>query len=82
MTLKIQRTTVTEVTGDKAKLHIQISDAEELEKSSEYIVLSLVVDRAPTVHRVGVLQSVALEKTVALVDEVSRALLQKPSSNR
>jgi len=72
--LKIQKTTVSKVEGEKALLGIQISDDEEVDKCEQYVVLSVLIDRPATAHEFESMQIRALGKMNDLVDQVARAI--------
>ncbi len=72
--LKIQKTTVSQVEGEKALLGIQISDHEDVDKSEQYVVLSVLIDRPATAHEFESMQLRALGKANDLVDQVARAI--------
>jgi len=79
--LKIQKTTVSQVEGEKAILGIQISDHEDVDKSEQYVVLSVLIDRPATAHEFESMQLRALGKANDLVDQVARAI-EKSRPNR
>ena len=77
---KIQRTVVSEVEGEKARLLIQISDHEEVEQSSQYVVFSVLVSTEvkPPIHdpiAFRILQTRGLKEAVALLDQADKAVL-------
>ena len=79
--LKIQKTTVSQVEGQKALLGIQISDHEDVDKSEQYVVLSVLIDRPATAHEFESMQLRALRKANDLVDQVAHAI-EKSRPNR
>ena len=72
--LKIQKTTVSEVAGEKARLEIQISDHEDVEQSEQYVVFSVLIDRPKTAHQFESMQLRALRIANDLVDQVADAV--------
>ena len=72
--LKIQKTTVSEVAGEKARLGIQISDHEDVEQSEQYVVFSVLIDRPKTAHQFESMQLRALRIANDLVDQVADAI--------
>ena len=79
--LKIQKTTVSQVESGKALLGIQISDHEDVDKSEQYVVVSVLIDRPATAHEFESMQLRALRKVNDLVDQVARAI-EKSRPNR
>ncbi len=71
---KIQKTTVSQVEGEKARLVIQISDHEDLKQSEQYVVCSVLIDRPDTAHEFESMHLRALGKANDLVDQVARAI--------
>jgi len=72
--LKIQKTTVSDVAGEKARLGIQISDHEDVEQSEQYVVFSVLIDRPKTAHQFESMQLRALRIANDLVDQVADAV--------
>ncbi len=78
--LKIQKTTVSKIEGEKALLGIQISDHEDVEQSEQYVVLSVLIDRPATAHEFESMQIRALRIANDLIDQVADAIAEtRPS---
>ena len=79
---KIQRTTVAETKDGKTRLDIQLSDHKDIEQSSEYVVLSVVVDLPDAAFRFESVQARALHRANDLLDGVGHAIAEKISGSR
>ncbi len=76
--MEIQRTTVSELEGQKAQIEMQISDHKDLEQSSQHVVCSVLVSTEvkPPLHdpiSFRILQTRALKQAVALLGQVGAA---------
>ncbi len=67
----IQRTTVSERRDEKARIDIQISDKDDLEKSKQSVVLSVLIDCGDAAYRLERLQSMALTVASNLIGEAA-----------
>ena len=67
----IQRTTVSERRDEKARIDIQISDKDDLEKSKQSVVLSVLIDCGDASYRLEWLQSKALTIASSLIGEAA-----------
>jgi hypothetical protein len=78
----IQKTTVSEVAGEIARIGIQISDHEDMEQSEQYVVFSVLIDRPPTAHEFESMQVRALRIANDLIDQVADAIVEtRPSKH-
>jgi len=76
----IQKTTVSEIEDEKARLQIQISDKEDLEKSEQSVVISVVIDRPKTAHQFESMQLRALRVANDLIDRIAAEVEQNRPS--
>jgi hypothetical protein len=77
----IQKTTVSEIEGEKARIEIQISDEKDLEKSKQSVVLSVMIDRPKTAHQFESMQLRALLAANDLIDHIADEV-EKSKPNR
>ena len=80
--MEIQKTTVSELEGQKARIEIQCSDHKDLEQSEQYVVCSVLVSTEaghgqndPISFRA--LQTRTLKQAVALLDQADKAKQQQ-----
>ena len=69
--MEIQKTTVSERKGGKARLDIQISDKRDVEQSEQYVVFSVLIDCDDAAYLLEWLQSKALTAVSGLIGEVA-----------
>ena len=65
---KIQHTIVSDVGPNRARLEMQISDHEVVEKSEQFLVFSLLIDRPESASDFESMQSRALSAAKDLLD--------------
>ncbi len=76
--MDIQKTTVSELEGRNALVHLQISDHNDIEPSDQHVVFSVLVSTKPVPPATEaisfpVLQTRALKEAIALIGRVDKA---------
>ena len=80
--MEIQKTTVSELEGQKAQVGMQISDHSDIEPSDQHLVFSVLVSTKPVPPATEtisfpVLQTRALKEAIALIGRVDKARMPK-----
>ena len=70
--MEIQKTTVSDRQDGKARIEMQISDKEDLEKSQQSVVLSVLIDCDDAAYLLEWMQSHALTSASNLIGEVAQ----------